>query len=294
MTCSTRSFAGCPDSPAPPSTLQCPVSSPGTLPIIFLENPVPKCPRVLIYFHGNSEDAAGSEHFIYGIADELDCHAVMAEYPGYGVYANETPNQTVIYRNALELYDFLVQVLKFRPENIYLLGRSLGSGPSTYLAAQRKVGLLILFSAYKSIQEVAVDHAWIFGRLITQCFKNEEWISKVIDPVFMVHGQKDEVVKVDHSVELFARCTAKYKKLIQPKEMTHNRFNSLADFIHPLKQFLHEIEEAENRALQVKGRRRTVFEPLPKTEHEHADFAFPLLFLLEKFKKRHEGNKSKS
>lgn len=294
MTCITQVSAGCQDSQGQLTTRPCHVSSPGTLPIIFLENPIPKCPRVLIYFHGNSEDAAGSEHFIYGVADELDCHAVMAEYPGYGVYTNESPNQTIIYRNALELYDFLVQVLKFRPENIYLLGRSLGSGPSTYLAAQRKIGLLILFSPYKSIQEVAVDHAWIFGRLITQCFKNEDWIPKVIDPVFIVHGQKDEVVKVDHSVELFAQCKAKYKKLIQPKEMTHNRFNSLTDFIHPLKQFLIEIEESEDRVQQANSRRRTLLEPLPKTEHEHVDYAFPLLFLLEMFKKRQEGKKSKS
>lgn len=261
------------------------MSSPGSFPILFVDNPVPKCPRILVYFHGNAEDAAGSEHFVISVADELDCHAVLAEYPSYGVYTDLEPSETIIYENAIFLFDFLVRGLKFHPENIFVLGRSLGSGPATYLAAHRPVGLLILFSPYKSIQDVAVDHAWFFGRLVGQCFRNEEHIGRVTAPVFIVHGQKDDVIKSYHSVHLFSVCISKFKKLWQPVEMTHNKFMITTDFLNPLKEFVKEVE-ASHRRPSIPGVRSSYEHERPGAPRETRDFAFPLVFLMDRFRER--------
>ncbi len=222
------------------------------------------------------------------MADELDCHAVMAEYPSYGVYTGVDPSQEIIYENALFLFDFLVRGLKFQPENIIVLGRSLGSGPATYLAAHRPVGLLILFSPYKSIQEVAVDHVWFFGRLIGQCFRNDEWIGRVTSPVFIVHGQKDDVIKCDHSVHLFGLCKAKYKKLWQPQAMTHNKFIIAADFLVPLKEFVKEVEGGQ-RKHQIFPTKRPSFGKEHEGVKDPREFAFPLVFLMDRFRERHGG-----
>jgi hypothetical protein len=56
------------------------------------------------------------------------------EYPGYGIYRNEDADCEVIQHNAQVVFDFVTQSLKFDPKDVILFGRSMGSGPATYLA----------------------------------------------------------------------------------------------------------------------------------------------------------------
>ena len=73
------------------------------------------------------------------------------EYPGYGIYTGET-SETRILSDAETVFDYLVNSLGFENENILIMGRSLGSGPATYLARSKNAGCLILISAFTSIR----------------------------------------------------------------------------------------------------------------------------------------------
>lgn len=246
---------------------------------------------MLIYFHGNAEDSGCAEAFVSTIAEEIDCHAVLPEYPSYGVYQSATPTQDLINENALLTFDFFVSVLKFSPKNVVVLGRSLGSGPATFLAANRAFGLLILFSPFKSIQDVAVDHAWIFGRLIKQCFMNDYFIKIVKCPTFFIHGKNDDVIKPEHSLTLFDSCASKFKKLVQPSEMTHNKFSIMTDFVNPLKEFIDEVENSRTTNIQFNKKMVSVSNDSQKIEYEKSEYILPLLFLLCKYKKKAEDLK---
>lgn len=76
------------------------------------------------------------------------------EYPGYSIY-NEDKNSDTILNDSLIVYDFIIEELKINSNNIYVFGRSLGSGPSLYLSSNRNPGGLILISPFTSIQMVA-------------------------------------------------------------------------------------------------------------------------------------------
>ena len=122
------------------------------------------------------------------VAFELNAHSAIIEYPGYGVYKKETSSEKTICEDALLLYDYMTSKVGFHPDNIILVGRSMGSGPSTYLATQRKVKLLALVSAYKSIKSVAKDHYPFWGSFIKERFNNLERIKQMNQPLFLVHG----------------------------------------------------------------------------------------------------------
>jgi len=79
---------------------------------------------------------------------------LLIEYPGYSIYRDDK-NADKILDDSLLVFDFLTEVLKVESDNIYIFGRSLGSGPSLYLASRRKIGGLILMSPFTSIQGVA-------------------------------------------------------------------------------------------------------------------------------------------
>jgi hypothetical protein len=53
--------------------------------------------------------------------------------------------------DAIIIYDYLTTVIGIKEENVLLFGRSMGSGPSTYVSSVRNPQALILMSAYRSI-----------------------------------------------------------------------------------------------------------------------------------------------
>ena len=84
-----------------------------------------------------------------------------------------------------------------------VFGRSIGSGPATYLASTKNIGALILMSPFMSIRAAVKDIAGSWAQyLIKERFNNIEAIKTVSCPTFFVHGQKDGVVSFQHSKKL--------------------------------------------------------------------------------------------
>jgi len=56
--------------------------------------------KVLIYFHGNAEDLGHSYDFLKALSDALRVNIISMEYPGYGIYTQESPSSELILKNA--------------------------------------------------------------------------------------------------------------------------------------------------------------------------------------------------
>lgn len=110
------------------------------------------------------------------------------------------PSEEDVYSDVEAAYDYLIQEKKLYPEQIVLYGRSLGSGPSCHLAAKtaamgRPVAGLILHSPFTSVYRVVFDFGFT---VVGDKFSNIDRVAKTQCPVFIVHGQEDEIVPVVH------------------------------------------------------------------------------------------------
>jgi len=154
--------------------------------------------------------------------DQFKVNVLAAEYPGYGLLRGLTPSEDGVYEVALTTFRFLVDEISVRYSQIILFGRSLGSGPAVYLAAQYPVGGLILVSAFSSIRAAVQS---IVGRVFAWSFQerfpNSRIIANVSCSTLFIHGENDGLIPADHSLRLFKRCRAR-KLLITPPKMEHN------------------------------------------------------------------------
>lgn len=124
------------------------------------------------------------------------------EYPGYGLYEGSPDEQTII-EDTEAVYEYLIKKLNINPKNILLYGRSIGTGPASYLASRKEVGALILMSAFTSIRAVVKDLAGTWAQyMIKERFNNLEAIAKVRCPTFFIHGQQDKLIPYTHSADL--------------------------------------------------------------------------------------------
>ena len=75
-----------------------------------------------------------------------------------------------------------------------------------WLAARKKIGALVLISAFTSIRAVAKSLAGgVIQFLVKDRFRNIDLIKKVTAPTFLVHGKKDELIPYSHSQQLAGR-----------------------------------------------------------------------------------------
>ena len=171
----------------------------------------------IIYCHGNAEDITSSIDLFDMFA--LDGYTVAAvDYPGYGL-SDGKPDEDGCYRNVHRLYDWLVESRGFLPENIAVIGFSIGTGPAVELAASKKVGALILEAAYLSAPRIMT------GRrvLLIDPFPNIGRIDKINCPLLAIHGTADSIIPFSHGKRLFD--LAKEPKLFVPVEgADHNDF----------------------------------------------------------------------
>lgn len=172
-------------------------------------------------------------------------HILAVEYPGYGLYKTSSPCENRIREDAEILYDYLTKHIGVRESDIIFFGRSMGSGPATYLASKKNAFTLLLMSAYTSIKDVART---ILGKLsfltpiVYERFRNIDAIKNTKCPVFFLHGIQDKLIPHTHAQELIRNCpTDSYLHL--PLNMDHNEFDFIEDLVKPFNDFVNRIKD---------------------------------------------------
>lgn len=151
-------------------------------------------------------------------------------------------NEQTMFRDAIQIYNFLTEKLKARPDQIHLMGRSIGSGPAIYLAKERKVASLTLMSAFSSLREVVQQKTGAFlsflGKVCPDFFKNADNIGSVICPILFIHGKEDSLVGFKHSQELYKRAVnSQMKNLFICYGMDHSKLKLQEDFLDHFLEF---------------------------------------------------------
>ena len=136
-----------------------------------------------------------------------------------------TPSEENCYADIEAVFEYLTTERNVPAEHIILFGRSLGSGPSCYLAAKcseegKPVAALILLSPFTSVYRLVVPD--IGMTLLGDAFPNIDRIRDIKVPIYIAHGEADEVVPLDHSRALRDILPRRRVEFFSHPQMTHN------------------------------------------------------------------------
>ena len=157
----------------------------------------------LLFCHGNGGNIyhrLDSINLFYNLG--LNCF--IFDYRGYG-NSEGKPDEEGTYLDSEAAYKWLTEVKKVSPENIILLGRSLGGTVATRLARKAKVKALVIESAFTSYIDMGkkfypyMPIRW-FARF---SYNTMDYIKDVHCPVMIVHSRNDEVVPFEFGLELY-------------------------------------------------------------------------------------------
>jgi hypothetical protein len=230
----------------PPSKLKSPISS------LYLQtsdnNSIPAKffnlgrEYTILMSHGNAEDIVRVEEWVQKIFINKVCVNVMLyEYTGYND-SSFKPSEKFVYSDCEAALWFLSNCLKIPLKKIVLYGRSLGSGPSCYLSEKYDIGGLILQTPLSSIYRVILEFKFT---LPGDMFPNIDRMKNITCPLLIIHGTKDEIVPMQHSIEMFKACHSSNKLAYYVEGAGHNNIESVAGMplFETMQNFIHSLKE---------------------------------------------------
>ena len=193
----------------------------------------------LLISHGNAENIYIVNQWVKKYLSKfVNVNIVMYEYTGYSEETkNFTCSEQFCYNDAEAAYNYIINDLNVPPERIVLFGRSLGSGPSCYLAEKYPVGGLFLNSGFMSVYRVGFKFRWT---LPGDKFPNIDRIQNIKCPVCIVHSVKDEIIPFYHAREMYKKSVNKFPPLYIDGT-SHNSIDKISDDVyrHMQKFFKH-------------------------------------------------------
>jgi fermentation-respiration switch protein FrsA (DUF1100 family) len=173
------------------------------------DEPVPGS-QVLLWFHGNAGNLTYRYDMLARIVRRLSLRVFIVDYRGYGK-SQGSPSESGLYQDARGAWDYLTGSRGVAPEDVVILGKSLGGGPASELATQVTPGGLILQSTFTSVRDMATRVAPFVPRFLVRTkMASIDKVARVACPLLVVHGDQDEVIP-------FAMGEALYNAAQEPK-----------------------------------------------------------------------------
>lgn len=193
---------------------------------------------LLIYYGGNADEASWQALAPWPRAWAL----ALVNYRGYGTSGGR-PGERELYADALHVFDALARRADIDATRVVLVGRSLGSGVATYVAAHRSVAGVVLVSPYDSMTALGRRHYPLLpvGLLLKHRFDSLSRADGIHAPLLAVVGRRDSVIPPEHSQRLFD-AWAGAKTWIEIADGDHDSLAAGPAFWSAIERFLAGIE----------------------------------------------------
>jgi len=189
--------------------------------------------RALIYYGGNAENIENNIAFFKDVLPEYSVYLIP--YRGYG-NSTGSPTEESLYHDALSIYDRI----KENHAQVALMGRSLGTGVATYVAANRQVSKLILITPFDSIVNVAKSVYWMFpvNLLLKDKYSSISRVDKITAQTYIFIAEHDQVISLARTESLISQFSEQLVATILISGASHNNISQYQQYVIELKRAL--------------------------------------------------------
>lgn len=189
---------------------------------------------LVFYLHGNAGSLAtwGEVAKTY---TALNYDIFILDYRGYGKSEGTIKNQNQLHSDIQQAYNEIIKL--YNEQNIVILGYSIGTGLASKLAAENNPKCIILQAPYYSLKDMMRKTFRILPTFILKYkLSNFDNLKQCQMPIFIFHGDKDEVIYYGSSLKLKEELSN--LQLITLKDMGHNGMTENVDYLSALKNIL--------------------------------------------------------
>ena len=174
-----------------------------SLSVAHLALPNPR--GVFFFLHGNSGNL--KKWFVdLDAFRQANFDVVMFDYRGFGKSSGEIESEEQLHADVLAVWEHFAP--QYEGKRVVISGQSLGTGLAAGLAAQlcadgHAPDLTLLVSPYSSMKALAAElYPWVPAQVLRYPLHTLEHAAKLLGPVMLIHGEKDELIPIHHSEAL--------------------------------------------------------------------------------------------
>ncbi len=169
--------------------------------------------RTALICHGNGENVAQSSASMgHAIRELLNANVLVYDYRGFGK-SEGSPHEKGILEDSEAALDWLNTKTGTNPEDVILIGHSIGGGPACFLAGKYGAKSLILQRTFTSLVSAAQHRYPLIpvSLLMRNRYSSKERIVNYTGPLFQSHGTADTLVPFELGEQLFKCCPSEHK-----------------------------------------------------------------------------------
>ena len=180
----------------------------------------------ILYFHGNGEVASDHDD-ISRFYEQARVNLFVAEFRGYG-RSTGTPTFAALVGDAHPVVERFHALLDERgfAEPRFVMGRSLGSHPALEIAANGSARMrgLIIESGAANLRRLLgfLGAGTAQGDAEALAEAHEAKIRSITIPTLIIHGARDELIPLNHAVELHDMLDGIERELVVIPNAGHN------------------------------------------------------------------------
>ena len=180
---------------------------------------------MLVYFHGNSFDIGERAYRIKRYINN-GWGVLLLAWRGYSGNLGK-PTEKNLYIDGETAIKWIIDNLNYDYENLIIYGESLGCAVAVELGTRYKFKSIILEAPFTSAPDIARKRYKIYPvkYLVLDKFDNYSKIDKILSPVLIISGTKDEVIPHSHSKKLYLKSNNPKKNLFVDDGMHNNLYD---------------------------------------------------------------------
>lgn len=159
----------------------------------------------------------------------------IGEYRGFGETKGPLPSITSVCQDGLAFFDYAFEKLGYDPEEILIVGESLGGGVASYVCKHRHPAGLVLRNTFTSLADIGREHV-PFTRIFpgflhpSNQLDTRSILRDWLHPLLVVHAEQDETIPFHHGEENFgsARTRASRRLFISLPDSNHREVGEKA------------------------------------------------------------------
>ena len=186
--------------------------------------PAKKTDKLLIYFHGNAGNISHRLRDLMQL-NHFGLNVLGISYRGYGK-SSGTASEAGIYADGIATLNFAKNKLGFSVDNIYIMGRSIGTTVAINTAQKLNTKGLILVTPLSSGKKQA--QAMGMGSVSSiagDSFNNISNLKGIKCPTLIIHGTHDRVIPFFMGQEVYRELNTT-KAFVSIKGAGHNNLST--------------------------------------------------------------------
>ncbi len=168
--------------------------------------PAPDSQFTILFCHGNGGNIMHRLDSI-NIFYKLGISCFIFDYRGYGKSQGK-PTENGTYIDAMTAYQWLTEEKKIDPNNIIVLGKSLGGSIAAELASKVPAASIVLESAFTSYVDMGRKFYWYLPvkYFAKYRYATIDYLKNIKCPVMIIHSPEDNVVPYEFGRRLFVEA----------------------------------------------------------------------------------------